>query len=101
MDPSPQVNLIFSPDIKIARILVPTAHGGDMCAETPNVAVAYHAWGLNTPNFTVLPTSTLCMPTFDSFTESLSHEIVETVSDPAGFGMEDFPSGTGGLGDNC
>jgi hypothetical protein len=101
MDPSPQVNLIFSPDIKIAKILVPIAHGGDMCAESGIHTVAYHAWGLNTPNFTVLPTSMLCMPTFDDFTETLSHEIVETVSDPAGFGMEDFPSGTGELGDNC
>jgi hypothetical protein len=39
------------------------------------------------------------MPSFDAFTRAMSHEIVETVSDPAGMGMGDF--GFHELGDNC
>ncbi len=39
------------------------------------------------------------MPAFDDFTKAMSHEIVETVSDPAGMGMGEF--GQNELGDNC
>ena len=99
MDPSPQVNLIFSPDIKIAGI--PSAGvgtGSEICTST-NSENAWHAWGINTPNFTALPTSTACMATFDTFAKAMSHEIVETVSDPAGMGMGDI--GQNELADNC
>ena len=53
----------------------------------------------------MLPTSAACtqapngFTSFDEFTRLMSHEVVETISDPAGFGM-----GNGGfyeLGDNC
>jgi hypothetical protein len=93
MDPSPQVTLIFSPDIKIAKF----GTGPEMC--TTSSTKAWHSWGLNTPNFIAMPTSTACMPTFDDFTALMSHEIVETISDPAGAGMGDF--GMHELSDNC
>ena len=98
MDPSPQVNLIFSPEIRIAKI-PPYAVGTmpDMCAtSTTN---AWHAWGVNVPNFSALPTSDECNRTFASFTQALSHEDVEILSDPAGAGF-----GTAGedeVGDRC
>ncbi len=95
-DPSPQINLIFSPDIKVAKI---TVHGGDMCTETGSHPVAWHAWGINTPNFVAMPTSTQCFGNLASFEQTFSHEIVETISDPAGMGMGDF--GSNELGDNC
>ena len=96
MDPSPQVNLIFSPDIKIAKI-VPFGTGGNMC--TTSTTNAWHAWGLNTPNFAALPTSPACMRTFATFTRALSHEDVEMISDPAGLGMGTL--GQNELADNC
>ena len=95
-DPSPQVALIFSPDIKIAKI-VPFGTAGDMCATT-NIG-GWHAWGVNTPNFIAMPTDPKCHSTFASFTATMSHEVVETVSDPGGAGMGDF--GQHELGDNC
>src|SRR5262249_50520157 len=96
-DPSPQVTLIVSPDIKIGKI-VPFGTSGDMCAEA-GAPRAWHAWGLNTPNFIALPTSTECVPDFTHFTQLMSHEVVETISDPAGMGMGDF--GFHELADNC
>lgn len=96
MDPSPQVNLIFSPDIKIGPI-TPFGTGPELC--TTSTENAWHAWGVNTPNFVALPTTTKCMPDFATFTKAMSHEVVETISDPAGMGMGDF--GQHELGDNC
>jgi len=99
MDPSPQVNLVFSPDIKIADIPgTGVGTGTEICTST-NRENAWHAWGINTPNFTALPTSTACMPNFDTFTKAMSHEVVETVSDPAGAGMGTL--GQNELADNC
>jgi hypothetical protein len=74
-----------------------TANGPDICTKT-NTA-AYHFAGLNTPNFAVVPTAQGCAPNFAQFTESLSHEDVEMLSDPGGFGH----GGAGGteLGDRC
>jgi hypothetical protein len=97
MDPSPQVNLIFSPDLKVAPI-VPFGTGPDMCS-VPGGDVAWHAWGINTPNFAALPTSTSCASSFSQFTGSLTHEDVEIVSDPAGAGMGTI--GHNELADNC
>nr|MDP9122552.1 hypothetical protein [Acidobacteriota bacterium] len=96
-DPSPQVNLIFSPDIKLAAITVAST-GGEMCTTTPTRA--WHAWGINTPNFTAMPTSVVCAQNFGAFTTLLSHEIVETLSDPGGLGMG-IPGKSVELGDNC
>ena len=100
MDPSPQVNLIFSPDIRLAAIPTPfgVGTGPEMCTSATNTD-AYHAWGINTPNFAVLPTSPGCAPDFARFTRSMSHEDVETISDPAGAGMGTI--GEHELADNC
>jgi hypothetical protein len=100
MDPSPQVNLIFSPDIKVGEPAVLTANGPNMCGESGFHPVAYHGFGLNTPNFTVLPTGLGCTnDRFSTFTVSMSHEIVEALSDPA----EDAHGADGGdeLADQC
>ena len=100
-DPSPQVNLIFSPDIKLAvpslGNAIGTSSGDDMCTTTSTRA--YHSGGLNTPNFTVLPTSVECTPDFDSFTRSMSHEVVETLTDPALAGVGSL--GSDEVGDTC
>ena len=100
MDPSPQVNLIFSPDIRLATIPTPfgMGTGPEMCTSATNT-VAYHAFGVNTPNFAVLPTNPGCTPNFARFTESMSHEDVETISDPGGAGMGTL--GEHELADNC
>ena len=100
MDPSPQVNLIFSPDIRLATIPTPfgVGTGPEMCTGATST-IAYHAWGLNTPNFTVLPTSQGCVSNFADFTKHMSHEVVETISDPAGAGMGTI--GQDELADNC
>ncbi|MDT7605446.1 MAG: hypothetical protein QOF61_3443 [Acidobacteriota bacterium] len=95
-DPSPQVTLIFSPDIKIGKI-VPAGTSGDMC--TTSNTRGWHAWGLNVPNFIAMPTDPRCTGSFPAFTKTLSHEVVETISDPAGMGMGDF--GFHELSDNC
>ena len=99
MDPSTQVNLIFSPDIPIAKIGFPTANGPEMCANTPTRA--WHAWGLNVPNFAALPTSALCAGTSTQFSRSMSHEVVEILSDPAGLGYGDFPNYENEAADLC
>lgn len=100
MDPSPQVNLIFSTDIRLAAIPTPfgVGTGPEMCTGATTTD-AYHAWGINTPNFAVLPTSPGCAPNFARFTRSMSHEDVETISDPAGAGMGSI--GEHELADNC
>lgn len=97
MDPSPQVNLIFSPDIKVGQIGV-TANGPDMCT-TKGQPGAWHAWGVNVPNFAALPTAPGCATSFSAFTQNLSHEVVEMLSDPAGTGFGTL--GENEVGDIC
>jgi hypothetical protein len=84
MDPSPQVNLIFSPDIVLGK-----NSDEDMCQKT-HPAGAYHGSGLNVPNHAVLPTSESCLGrdphAFETFTKRLTHEDVEVLSDPANMG---------------
>jgi hypothetical protein len=93
-DPSPQVNLIFSPDMLIAHDDTLSGTAPDLCT----VAAGYHGWALGVPNFAVLPTSTPCAPSFDEFTRTMSHEIVEIVSDPAQLGIT---FGTEEISDIC
>lgn len=102
MDPSPQVNLIFSPDMKIGEPpALPTgaANGPDICGESGKHTIAYHWWGVNTPNFAALPTAHGCASNFDLFTSTFSHEDVEMLSDPGQLAH----GGAGGteLGDQC
>jgi len=108
MDPSTQVNLIFSPDIAIADIpdslnprFLPSEPPPDMCTKQPRGFSGYHSWGFGVPNFTVLPTSRFCVQNFDAFTQTLSHEVVETLSDPGGFGYGNFPRWDQELADLC
>jgi hypothetical protein len=95
MDPSPQVNLIFSPDIVLGK-----DSDEDMCKKAKGAAAAYHGSGLNMPNFAVLPTSESCAGKFEKFTDSLTHEDVEILSDPAHFGHGNVGKETE-LGDQC
>lgn len=97
-DPSPQVNLIFSPDIPIAKITVAST-GPEMCS-TSNLR-AWHSWGINTPDFSALPTSATCAGSIKNFTRSMSHEMVEILTDPGGMGYGDFPNYTAEAADLC
>jgi hypothetical protein len=99
LDPSPQIVLVFSPDIKLAK---PTSDGMDMC--TTSTTNAYHSWGFNIPNYATVPTSESCMGAaggFDAFTTALSHEEIEMVTDPAGFGFGDLGTWAAEAGDLC
>jgi hypothetical protein len=98
MDPSPQVNLIFAPEIKVAPI-VPAGTGPDMCSMSGSHDDGWHAWGINTPNFSALPTAVGCAPDFKTFTQTLSHEVVEILSDPGGTGFGTL--GHDEVGDKC
>lgn len=81
----PQINIFVSPDV------MASAYGEDtfgMCGAGSSAA-AYHGWGLNVPNFTVVPTTPACAgggSVAGQVLDSLSHEMVELVSDPGGFG---------------
>jgi len=86
MDPSPQEILIFGPEFHIV--------------DTPLPFNAWHDSGLNTPNHAAMPLDTNSEPTFQNFTQTLSHEIVEMLSNPAGTG-HGGPAGTAELGDKC
>ena len=105
LDPSPQVTLIFGPEIKLGKIPKPPATStGDMC--TTSDTKGWHAWGLNMPNFIALPTDPNCAGKFETFTTTYSHEVVETITDPAGFGFGGIPTdptnpGENEVGDKC
>ncbi|HEY7171428.1 MAG TPA: hypothetical protein VH417_11315 [Vicinamibacterales bacterium] len=94
LDPSPQINLIFSPDLKVAHVL----EAEDMCTK-PGDPKAYHFGGLNVPNYAVISTNSHCAGSFDTLTKLMSHEIVEILTDPNGTGH----GGLGGteLADKC
>jgi hypothetical protein len=84
-DSTPQINIFVAPD------LMASAFGQDtfgMC--TPGITTAaYHGWGLSVPNFTVEPTNSAPKQACNNpgnILDSLSHEMVETLSDPGGFG---------------
>ncbi len=81
----PQINIFVAPDI------MASAYGQDglaMCTAATATA-AYHGWEFAAPNFTVVPLSSapnrLCNQP-GKMLDSLSHEMVELVSDPGGFG---------------
>lgn len=80
-----QVNLFFSPDLKVADANVVDPH--TMCITTSGEhESAYHGSFPGTRNFTVIPTGEACNGDISSLTNSLSHEMVETLADPAGAG---------------
>jgi len=85
----------------LLNVALPTgaSNGPDICGETGSHTIAYHWWGLNVPNFAVLPTAPGCASNFAQFTSSFSHEDVEMISDPG----QVAHGGTGGseLADQC
>jgi len=75
----PQVNIFVSPDLDVAGWGAgPSCAGGHQ--------TGFHGWGANVPNFTVIPLNVGCNGSLAAVARTLSHEMVETVSDPAGFG---------------
>jgi hypothetical protein len=100
MDPSPQINLIFSPDIQLGQFDFFNRHQPEMCANSQ--VNGYHAWGEGVPNFTVLPTSTVCQQDFSVFSTTLTHEVVELLTDPGGAGyFANFPDYSHEAADLC
>jgi hypothetical protein len=85
-NPSTQVNIFVSPDIKASN------YGQDgtwMCSpgtDGSSSTGGYHGFGLSVPNWTLIPTGPMCNATPGAVLHSLSHEMVETISDPAGLG---------------
>jgi hypothetical protein len=85
-DASTQVNIFVSPDIKASDY---GQDGTDMCSpgtDGSGSTGGYHGFGLGVPNFVVIPTGPTCNANPSSVLHSLSHEMVETISDPAGLG---------------
>ena len=85
-DASTQVNIFVSPDIKASNY---NQDGTDMCSpgtDGSGSTGGYHGFGLNVPNFVVIPTGPMCNSDPSQVLHSLSHEMVETISDPAGLG---------------
>jgi len=82
--PAPQVNVFVSPDLQVAKY-------GSLANICPTSA-AFHWAALGAANFTAIPTATTCNANIAALTHSLSHEMVETISDPAGFGFIDESS---------
>jgi hypothetical protein len=85
-NPSPQVNIIVSPEFDVSAFSFSNLFGTVSGGCVANRDSAFHGFGLNVPNFTVIPTNVACNPAFNNVAQSISHEMVETISDPAGFG---------------
>ena len=121
-NPSDQVNVIMSPEYRATndahvQILGVTLSLSTQPATCPPVSStnAFHSWQFGTANFTVVPT--LCNTSMDALARAMSHEMVELISDPAGFGYVHVDGGgdqvlaivagnngflnTGELGDIC
>ncbi len=77
---SDQVNVFVSPEFDVAEYGDATG----ICAS--GRASAFHGWWFNVPNFTIIPTNPACSGSLAHLTEMISHEMAETISDPAGFG---------------
>ena len=100
---SSQVNIFTAYGINTS------AYGHDGTSMCSTGVLGYHGWGLSVPNWTVIPTNPSCNYGAGHVLDVLSHEMVETVSDPGGFGWihtEDDLNVTqnttcGELGDIC
>lgn len=77
---SDQVNVFVSPEFDVAEY----GESAGICAS--GLASAFHGWWFNVPNFTIIPTNPACSGALSHLSEMISHEMVETLSDPAGFG---------------
>jgi len=81
-----QVNIFVSPDVKTSNY---NQDGTSMCSSGTDGGGSTggnHGFGLNVPYWTVIPTGPKCNSDPASVLHSLSHEMVETISDPAGLG---------------
>jgi hypothetical protein len=97
---SDQVNVILSPEFSAQNDVsfdfpfpvgtVIFAHPPIACGSGSNIG-AFHTARLGTPNFTIIPTN--CNPTLDQMARGISHEMVETISNPAGMGYMHIPGG--------
>jgi hypothetical protein len=95
---SDQVNIIMSPEFRATNDAHVSALGvtfnlSDQPATCPPISLtnAFHSWQFGTANFTVLPT--MCNTTLDALATSLSHEMIEVISNPAGFGYVHLQGG--------
>jgi hypothetical protein len=94
---SDQINIIMSPEFRATNdahtnILGVTLDLSDQPATCPPSKVgAFHTWQFGTANFTVIPT--MCNATMDALAISLSHEMIELMSDPAGVGYVHMDGG--------
>jgi hypothetical protein len=108
------VNILISPDLNVAGPNFGPDSSPALCVAGASIS-AYHAWGLGVPNFSVIPLNRFCNANLSAVAESISHEMVEILSDPAGFGYihetgpigRTWPGdfipdlGSGELGDIC
>lgn len=83
--PSDQMNIFISPDLNVAGPNFGPDSSPALCVPGGQTS-AYHAWGLNVPNFSVVPLHPACNANLTAVAQSTSHEMVEILSDPAGFG---------------
>jgi hypothetical protein len=103
---SDQVNIILSPEFEAKADMsislpgnntVSFGNASPACncqgANCQNYSgqTAYHSAALGAPNFTVIPTR--CNLSLDSLAQSISHEMVELISDPADMGYMHIDGG--------
>ncbi|MEO6966498.1 MAG: hypothetical protein ABI076_11480 [Acidobacteriaceae bacterium] len=98
--PSDQMNIFVSPELNVAGPNFGPDSSPAICRPGSGVS-AYHAWGLGVPNFSVIPLHPACNPNLSAVADVTSHEMVEILSDPAGFGYlhETGPIGRSWPGD--
>ena len=93
-----QLLIFVSPDLDVGEINVGPDRAAALCGA--GIGSAYHAWGLGVPDFGVIPLNPLCNPNMQRIARSTSHEMVEILSDPAGFGyVHEVGAGRLWLGD--
>jgi hypothetical protein len=78
---SSQVNIFSATGIEVSGY---GQDGTDLCVG--HTASGYHGWGYTVPNFAIIPTNPLCNANAGAVMDTLSHEMVEMVSDPGGLG---------------
>ena len=96
---SDQVNVIMSPEFRATNdahftelgVTVDLSDQPATCPPPASAPGAFHTWQFGTANFTVIPT--MCNATLDDLAKVLSHEMIELISNPAGFGYVHLEGG--------
>jgi hypothetical protein len=95
---SDQVNIFLSPEFEAQNDVAAIIAGTTITFASPPIAcgvgsttVSFHTGQPNAANFTVIPTQ--CNTTMDALGTSLSHEMIELISDPLGAGYIHIPGG--------